>query len=229
MLECRNISYQYPNADSPIFDGLTFSIDTPGFHALFGASGVGKTSLAKIISQRIAGFSGSVTAASSSPVLYTYNLERLPDWSRVGRHLEKIAPPDESARLEELITLFGVEAQMSSRFSRLSLGQQNRVNLIRYLLQAFEMMILDESLANVDEKTRERIISGIKAQYPEKTFLYISHNLIEIAEFCRFIYVLRSREKSPQVIRINGQNRSSPSPSSSDKLSHTMLEIMNAV
>ncbi|MDX9786914.1 MAG: ATP-binding cassette domain-containing protein [Desulfobacterales bacterium] len=229
ILECRDICYQYPNAEAPVFDRLSFRIEAPGFHALFGSSGVGKTSLAKIITQRISGFSGEVTTPIENGLLYTYNLERLPDWSQVGKHLEKITPPHEKSRLEALVALFGLQGHLTSRFSRLSLGQQNRVNLIRYLLQDFELMILDESLANVDEKTRERIIFTIKAQFPNKCFLYISHNLAEIAEFCDHIFVLRSREKSPQMLLINGQNRIANSPPNHKKLSGTMLEIMNAV
>ena len=51
---------------------------------------------------------------------------------------------------------------MKSRFAQLSLGQQNRTNLTRYLLQDFDLLIMDESLANVDELTKEKIILKIK-------------------------------------------------------------------
>jgi ABC-type multidrug transport system ATPase subunit len=229
MLEGHNISYRYPNSETPVFDRLSFAIDTPGFHSLFGPSGAGKTSLAKIITGRITGFSGEVRAETHAVLLYTYNLERLPDWSHVGRHLEKISPPGQQELLESLVALFGIQEFLASRFSQLSLGQKNRVNLIRYLVQDFQVLILDESLANVEEKTRERIILAIKERFADKCFLYISHNVSEIARFCDTILVLRATDKHPQLIRLSGRNQITGAAPDSKALSSTMLEIMNAV
>ena len=86
--------------------------------------------------------------------------------------------------MEELVEIFGLSDCITSRFDQLSMGQQNRVNLIRYLLQDCDLLIMDESLANVDERTREKIILAIKAMFPERYFIYISHNVMEVAKFC---------------------------------------------
>lgn len=229
MLECHEISYRYANAETPVFDRLSFRIDSPGFHSLFGPSGVGKTSLAKIITRQVTHFSGEVHPEADGKLLYTYNLERLPDWSQVGKHLLKITPSDRESLRKELVSLFGVQEILSSRFSQLSLGQKNRINLIRYLLQDFNVLILDESLANVDEQTRERILLGMKNRFADKCFIYISHNVSEVARFCDLIFVLRGHSKSPQLLRIQGQNQTTGAKLDDLKLSDTMLEIMNAV
>jgi ABC-type multidrug transport system ATPase subunit len=229
LLECCDIGYRYQNAEAPLFDGLSFSIDVPGFHALFGPSGVGKTTLAKIISGYVTGYTGEVRTRAPHAPLYTYNLERLPDWSSVGRHLEKITPAHEHRRLETLVSLFGLETHLDRRFSRLSLGQKNRVNLIRYLLQEFEVLVLDESLANVDERTRERIILAMKEHFADRCFLYISHNVSEVARFCHSIWVLRTRGRNPQIIPLMGRNQMGAGQPDAESLSRTKLEIMNAV
>jgi ABC-type Mn2+/Zn2+ transport system ATPase subunit len=117
---------------------------------------------------------------------------------------------------------------MASRFSQLSLGQQNRVNLARYLLQDFELLIMDESVANVDELTRGQIILKIKKMFPQAYFLYISHNVIEVSKYCRHIFVLRSCAKNPQIIKVNGQNYQGVKDLRQEELDKTMLEIMNA-
>jgi ABC-type nitrate/sulfonate/bicarbonate transport system ATPase subunit len=227
-LECQNINFRYPNASMDVFHGLSFQMKTPGFHALFGPSGVGKTSLARIIVGDITDYSGAVRPEGMQNLLYSYNLERLPDWSSVGKHLEKITPPSLRDRKNELISSFDMTQTMGLRFSQLSLGQQNRVNLIRYLLQDFHLLIMDESLANVDERTREKIILRIKDMFPDTYFLYISHNVIEVSKFCREILVFRNSQKAPQVITVNGRDHKLGQTVAKDQLEQTMLEIMHA-
>ena len=228
MIECRDIMFRYPGTETPLFDGLDLVIDTPGFHALFGPSGVGKTSLAKIISGDIDNFSGRVKAAGDRPCLYTYNRERLPGWSPVGRHLEKTTPPGRQGLRDELVDHFGLSDLMGMRYSQLSMGQCNRVNLMRYLLQDFSLLIMDESLANVDEPTRQAILYKIKSTFPETGFLYISHNVVEVAQFCDRIVVFRGAHHSPQVRQVCGQNHREERPLDKSALEGTMLEIMNA-
>jgi ABC-type bacteriocin/lantibiotic exporter with double-glycine peptidase domain len=117
---------------------------------------------------------------------------------------------------------------MGSRFAQLSLGQKNRINLIRYLLQDFQMLIMDESLANVDEVTREKIILNIKALFPDKFFIYISHNIIEVSKFCRDILVLAGTGRHRPAAVVNGQDLQNGQPLERQRLETTMLEIMNA-
>lgn len=228
LIECRDINFTYPGADRPVFKHLSFNIASPGFHSLFGPSGVGKTSFAKFLIKSLAGFSGNIKFRSIDTILYSYNLERLPGWSCVGRHLEKVVPSSLFDQMNTLIDTFGVRKCLDMRFSRLSLGQQNRINLVRYLLQDFQLLIMDESLANVDEPTREKIILKIKEMFPDRLFLYISHNVMEVSTFCNEILVFRNAHKSPQVFKVRGQDRQSGKTMDRQKLELTMLEIMNA-
>lgn len=227
-IEFKEITFQYPGADTHVFKDLNCQISGPGFHSLFGPSGVGKTTFVKMIAGKISGFSGEIKTHDKARILYSYNLERLPGWSDVGDHLTEVTPASEKNRLGDLIDVFGLGACLESRFAKLSLGQQNRVNLTRYLVQDFDMLIMDESLANVDEITREKIILKIKAMFPKKFFLYISHNVAEVSKFCRTILVLRDPHKTPQTISVDGQNHTAGATLEKKAFEQTMLELVNA-
>jgi ABC-type nitrate/sulfonate/bicarbonate transport system ATPase subunit len=227
-LSCRHITYTYPGATHPVFSDLNMEISQPGFHSLFGPSGVGKTSLANIITGAASDYEGDLILNGITRSLYAYNLERLPGWSSVGSHLEKMTPPGKDALKNNLTEIFGVTECLENRFSQLSLGQQNRVNVIRYLLQDFQLLIMDECLANVDERTRGEIITEIKRLFPERLFLYISHNVVEVSKYCRDIVVVRDNNKSPQTILVRGRDQHTCTDVHGADLEKTMLEIMNA-
>ena len=228
LLECKDISFNYPGTNTEVFKDMSYRISGPGFHALFGPSGVGKTTLAKMMTGDIKNYTGEISKSDIDRVLYTYNLERIPGWSTVREHLATTTPESNKAKFEDLVTTFGMELFINSRFSQLSLGQQNRTNLVRYLLQDFDLLVMDESLANVDEVTKESIIVKMKTTFPDRCFLYISHNVAEVAKFCKQILVLRGRHKNPQTVSILGQDHSNAKNLDKNSLEQTMLEIVNA-
>ena len=125
------IGFQHEKNDHFLFQDLDCRIQGPGFNVLFGPSGVGKTTLARIIAGEIRPFEGRVGMQDISKILYTYNTERLPNWSSVRQHLAAVTPESRKGLLGEIVEIFGLDPVADSRFSRLSLGQQNRANLAR--------------------------------------------------------------------------------------------------
>lgn len=228
-LECRDLHFQYPGTSKTLFRHLFLKFDKPGFHSLFGSSGVGKSSLARILCGLQNIESGVVKFDTGDTPLYAHNLERLPGWSSIGSHLDRVTPSHNQHKKNSLIKAFGLTSQVGKRFSQLSLGQKNRINLVRYLVQDFQVLIVDECLANVDEKMRTRILLTIKVMFPELMFVYISHNVVEVASYCRQIWVLRGPDKEEQAVLVNGQDSNDVKRLNHHSLQQTMLEIMNAV
>jgi len=227
-LDCNGLKFQYSDSEVAVLDNLSFSMTGPGFNSVFGPSGVGKTSFAKLLVSRGNKPESNISTPGIHTILYSYNMERLPGWSCTGTHLDKVCPPEKEALKKELIDIFRLKSLLNARFSQLSMGQQNRMNLIRYLLQDFDLLILDESLANVDEVLRETIILGMKALFPGKFFLYISHNLMEVAKFCREILVLSEPIKKKGSFMVQGQDYKPGYSLDRQSFEGTMLEIMDA-
>jgi ABC-type nitrate/sulfonate/bicarbonate transport system ATPase subunit len=228
LFECRDLRYQFSDTEDSVLSRLDCRLSASGFHGLFGTSGVGKSTFAKLVARELSGYSGEIITAPGARILYSYNLERLPGWSSVGDHITKVTPAGRQNMRQDLIASFGLASCLEARFSHISLGQKNRANLTRYLLQDFDLLIMDESLANVDEATREQIILTIKKMFPEKCFLYISHSVQEVAMFCQEILVLRSGRRPPQMVSVAGRNYSAHQTLDRAELERTMLEIVNA-
>lgn len=191
-LQCKDLSYTYSHGVPFVFQGIQLVIDRPGFYALFGLSGVGKSTLARLLTQRYAakGVIQGKIETDLQNILYAHDSERLPDWLSIEGHLYDVVPHKNHGLLKRLVLEYGLKDVLHQRFSSLSMGQKNRVNIIRYLLQDWDMLITDEVLANVDEPTRYAILSSIKTLFPHRIFLYISHNAIEVVRFAKRIFVL---------------------------------------
>lgn len=206
-LRCEDISYAYSSKSPPVFQGLNLLLDSPGFHALFGLSGVGKSTLARLLTSRHITnglFSGKLTTDINT-ILYAHDSERLPGWISIEKHLYGVVPSKNHGLLHDLIMEYGIKNILHQRFSSLSMGQRNRVNIIRYLLQDWDMLITDEVLANVDEPTRYAILFSIKHLFPGRMILYISHNAIEVVRFAKRIFVLPQVSNGGKgVIEIEG-------------------------
>ncbi|ETR69050.1 MAG: ABC-type nitrate/sulfonate/bicarbonate transport system, ATP binding component (ATPase) [Candidatus Magnetoglobus multicellularis str. Araruama] len=227
-IQCNNVSYAY-NSDQLIFNNISFNYHGPGFHALFGESGVGKSTLARIMAGMIVPDDGTIICQSEDTnVIYTTNQERFPGWQTIETHFKAFLPGHSHNLWRQMMSDFGVEQCLHARFEQLSLGQKNRVNLIRYLFQDDAILIMDESLANVDESMREKIILLIKQQFSSKCFIYISHHVREVCKYCDQIMVLRPPHKTPQVYHLSGQNYIFEKSLDSNTLKQNMLEIVHA-
>jgi energy-coupling factor transporter ATP-binding protein EcfA2 len=118
VLEYKDITFKYPNTETYVFKDLSCRVCGPGFHALFGPSGVGKTTLAKMMAREIKGFSGEIMAEQMNNVLYSYNLERLPGWHSIADHLAEVAPNSNKNRIDDLVPVARFRSPDHGRKSR---------------------------------------------------------------------------------------------------------------
>ena len=112
----------------------------PGFNSLFGPSGVGKTSLAKMIANSNFKCNYDIVTEDMDTILYSYNLERLPGWLSTGKHLNKVTSPENQSLKEQLIK--GVEIG----------SLKNRINIINSIICVEKTSVLVYSLLRDQSK-----------------------------------------------------------------------------
>ena len=178
MLEVRNISFAW--GKTPLLDDVTFSVSPGEVAALVGANGAGKTTLMKILAGVILPASGTVLADGNDTFANPLRFHRMmgylpencpaePDMTvknyltyrarLKGEMVKKIRH-----RVQEAMSICGLDARADSRIGRLSLGLRKRVALADALLLRPRFLLLDDLLAGLDPVTRAslgRILSTV--------------------------------------------------------------------
>ncbi|MBO7104337.1 MAG: ABC transporter ATP-binding protein [Fibrobacter sp.] len=202
----QDVSFRYPGAGVQALSSVNLEIPEGSFFALLGPNGAGKTTLLRLLCGRFAKFDGTVDVAeplrSGRGVL---------DMMRCGVLLENpgIYPklsveeylsyfagfygmgegaclPGGSSRerAEMLASRLGL-ANLNSRMGTLSLGNRQKVQVLRALLPNPKLLILDEPVANLDPVSRECVWKMIEDWRNEEggTAIVCSHVLAEMEEY----------------------------------------------
>lgn len=149
-----------------------------GRYLVEAASGGGKSSLAAYLTGARRDFEGTITfdgrdsrslgiadwqELRRSHIAYLpQELALFPELSAIDNILLKagLAGEPDRARIDGWVRRLGMESRMDYPAGRLSIGQQQRVALIRSLCQPFDFLLLDEPVSHLDE-TNNRIASAI--------------------------------------------------------------------
>ena len=195
---------------------VEFEISPGEVMGLVGENGAGKSTLVKIISGFDDGYSGNylyrdqnvrfpnpVRAERAGIAIAQQEISLIPTMSvaenisLVGDHVPTIATKRELARraapfLNE-VGLGDVDPQIAT--NRLSIGEQQLVEVARLLSHEPQILILDEPTAALGESDSQRILGMVKRLAERgKSIIYVSHRLDEIFQICDRITVLRDGE-----------------------------------
>lgn len=170
-LRCENVTYRHPGADRPVLDGLDLAVEPGHILAVTGPSGVGKTTLGRLMAGLLTPDSGTITC-DGRPV--GPRRGRLPRWTALLAQ-DPLSAADPRHTLGRMISLparlagksidvaaaaaeVGLGPELLERLpEQVSGGQLQRACLARALAQQPSYLIADEATAHLDPDSTQVI------------------------------------------------------------------------
>ncbi|MGB1160160.1 MAG: ABC transporter ATP-binding protein [Alphaproteobacteria bacterium] len=183
-----------------LFDGLRFEVPSGQVVALIGPSGVGKSTLLRMIGGIDPKFEGRILVDDVSPQEaqipgFVFQDPRLLPWETALGNLLAVKPdlPHEEGR--KLLVSVGLDSAESLLPAELSGGMQRRVALARALAVSSRLLLLDEPFVSIDRKLA-RDLHALVADAVERlglTVLLVTHDPYDAAVLADRVITLRSR------------------------------------
>ncbi len=222
ILELRGITKRFPGVLAD--DHVDFDLRRGEVHALLGENGAGKSTLMNILyglykpdegEIRIGGKPVSFGSAKDAiehgigmvhqhfmliPVMtVAENIVLATEPTRGGVLLDY---DDAAERVRGLSRQFGLAVDPEATIERITVGQQQRVEILKALYRGAEILILDEPTAVLTPQEAGELFGIIKSLKAEgKSVIFISHKLNEVLEIADRITILRRGKKIDTVPR----------------------------
>ncbi|WP_299890662.1 ABC transporter ATP-binding protein [uncultured Ruegeria sp.] len=190
-----------------LFAPLTLTLAAGQWTCLLGGSGVGKTTVLRLIAGLETGakFTGQITASDGQPVAarvaYMAQDDLLLPWATVAQNVSLGArlrreKPD-LARRDRLIERMRLQNHMTKKPSELSGGQRQRVALARTLMEDRPIVLLDEPFSALDARTRADMQELAAEALHGRTVLLVTHDPGEAARLGQSIVVMTPSGLTP--------------------------------
>jgi simple sugar transport system ATP-binding protein len=206
-LSLKGIRKVYPSVVAN--DGIDLDVSPGEIHAVLGENGAGKSTLMKIICGVTRQTSGEMSWEGHPIELRNPAHARNLGIGMVFQHFSlfetltvsenvALALPGKpkltelSRRIESISVRYGLEVQPDRHIHGLSVGERQRVEIIRCLLQNPKLLIMDEPTSVLTPHAVSKLFETLRLLSDEGcSILYISHKLNEIKELCHRATVLR--------------------------------------
>jgi len=208
IMECRNISYQYPLADEPVLKDINVRIEKGKVYGVIGQNGAGKTTFCAVLrgfapsfykgklegevlleGKNITEYGGEI----STRIGYVFQnpftqISGVKDtvYEEVCYGLENFGVPvDEiDRRVMEVMKTTNIESLALRNPFQISGGQMQRVALASVIVLEPDVLIIDEPTSQLDPDGTESVFEVIKTmKQKHKTIILVEHKIDLIAEY----------------------------------------------
>jgi ABC-type uncharacterized transport system ATPase subunit len=207
-LELHGIAKRYPGGVLAN-DDVGFAVAPGEIHALLGENGAGKSTLVKIIYGVLQADAGVIRWDGRAVAIESPAAARRLGIGMVFQHfslfeamtvLENIALGVDDAgdlralatRIVEISRTYGLPLDPRRHVHTLSVGERQRIEIVRCLLQSPKLLIMDEPTSVLTPQEVERLFETLRKLAAEGcSILYISHKLHEIKALCERATIMR--------------------------------------
>lgn len=215
LLEARNIVKTF--GDLRANDDVSLSLKPGEIHALLGENGAGKSTLVKIIYGALQPTSGRLywqgapvtvsnpAAARDLGIGMVFQHFSLFDALNVTQNIALALPNDPdledlTGRIERISREYGLPLQPDALVADLSVGERQRIEIVRCLVQEPRLLIMDEPTAVLTPQEAGQLFKTLERLAAEGCgILYISHRLSEVKTLCHNATILRHGKVVAQV------------------------------
>lgn len=186
-----------------LFSRLTLNVKASAWTCLLGPSGVGKTTILRLIAglETAANFNGKVSAddgvSVGGRISYMAQSDLLLPWATVAENIclgsNLRDEPVDYERTLDVIKRVGLIDHSGKRPASLSGGQRQRAALARTLMEDRPIVLLDEPFSALDAKTRSEMQELTVELLLGRTVLLVTHDPAEAARLGHAIYILSTR------------------------------------
>ena len=181
-IKFEDVSFRYAKGDREILSHFTHEFKPGSKTAIMGETGIGKTTLFRLILGFIEPTEGTVITGGdlcfvpqgntlmSGTIRYNLQLAKPDATDDELREVLHVACADFIDDLPQ-----GLNTELGERGSGLSEGQAQRIAIARGLLRPGNILLLDEISSSLDGPTEEELYRRLFAAYPQKTMLFITH------------------------------------------------------
>jgi general nucleoside transport system ATP-binding protein len=214
-LELAGISKQYPAVKAN--DDVSLRVQPGEIHAVLGENGAGKSTLMKIIYGAVRPDAGemrwngqpvqvaSPAAARALGISMVYQhfslFDTLTAAENVWLGLDKAGSlADVTRRIRDVAGTYGLDVDPLRPVHTLSVGERQRVEIVRALLTGPQLLILDEPTSVLTPQAVQTLFVTLRQLAADGcSILYISHKLDEIRALCHHCTVLRGGRVTGEV------------------------------
>ena len=176
-LKLNNVSKEFDG--KYVMKNFSYELEENGLYIVKGESGVGKTTLLRMIAGLDSNYSGTIEGGGNKNISFMFQEYRLfPTLTALKN--ASISPEANHNTVSDLLILLGFTSEDLVKFPReLSGGMKQRVAFVRAVMKKSPILILDEPTKELDQNAVNTMLDVIKEEAKHRLVIMVTHDDID--------------------------------------------------